>query len=141
MSTPKNFLGAAALALSFALLLPNAAFAGCHVQVVSYISPADPSGGPGNGPITPSSAGTPANLNNEGLVERVSDVLIYDDNTVGTADCFTVGNVLRLTYNAALSLPASIASATSANFDVYDNTSSALTIQATSTVGFSSNTP
>src|SRR5260370_22823549 len=140
MSTPKNFLGAAALALSFALLLPNAAFAGCHVQVVSYISPADPSGGPGTGPITPSSAGTPANLNNEGLVERVSDVLIYDDNTIGTANCFLPGNVLRLTYNAALSLPASITSPPSPNFDVYDNNASGLTIQASSSVGFSANT-
>jgi hypothetical protein len=140
MSTPRNFFGAAALALSFVLLLPNLAVAGCHVQVVSSISPTDPLGGSGSGPITPSSTGVPANLNNEGLTERVSDVLIYDDSTIGTANCFAVGNQIRLTYNAALSLPASISSATAANFDVYDNSSSGLTIQASSAVGFSANT-
>src|SRR5437016_3193753 len=123
MPTSKNLLRTVVFALPFALLLPSAAVAGCHVQVVSSISPTDPNGGSGNGPITVNTTGAPANLNHEGLTERVSDVLIYDDNTIGTANCFAPGNILRLTYNASLTLPTNITSATAAYFDVYDSNS------------------
>ncbi len=112
------------------------AFAGCNVLVVSSILPTDPNGSAGNTAITASTAGTPANLNREGLVERVSDVLIFDDTAVAGGNCFVVGNSLRLTYNAALTRPQSIQSATAANFDVFDSNGAAgLVIDAVSQAG------
>jgi hypothetical protein len=110
--------------------------------VVRSISPTDPIGGSGTGPITVNVAGVPAELNAEGLTERVSDILIYDDNSIGTTNCFAVGNSLRLSYNAALTSPASITSANNANFDVFDsNGAVGLTINASSSQGFSANAP
>ena len=127
-------------ALAF-LLCVIPAVAGCNAIVVGTVAPTDPNGGPGTVQITASTAGTPAILARESRAERLSDVLIFDDTVgpgAGAGNCFVVGNTLRLTYNAALTLPASIASATSAFFDVYDSSGfSGLVVQASSTVGLS----
>src|SRR5581483_3898131 len=125
------------LAGVLATIVPTAAFAGCHVQVVTAIAPTDPSGGSGLGPITPTNAAASgAIVNQEGRTERVSDVLVYDDNTIGTTNCFALNNIVRLTYNVTLTNPSSISAASNANFDVYDNAGLAgLTILASSTVG------
>ncbi len=104
-------------------------------MVVSNIAPTDPSGGPGNSPLTVSTAGTPANLAIEGNVERLSDLLVFDDTTVA-GNCFAVGNRISITYNVTLTAPASITAATPAYFDVYDNAGAGgLTIAASSISG------
>ena len=77
-------------------------------------------------------------LNNEGLTERVSDVVIYDDGVA--PNCFQSNQTIRLTYNVKITVPdvqtTPITSATAANFDVYDSAGPAgLVITAASTVG------
>ncbi len=121
-----------------ATVLPKPAFGGCNVLVVSNVAPTDPSGGAGNVQLTASIGGTPATLARESSVERISDVLIFDDTAIAGGNCFTTANSIRLTYNASLTRPLSIASATPAYFDVYDSAGSAgLAIQATSNAGLS----
>src|SRR5437016_2589465 len=97
----RKILVATLLACVF-IALPNAAFGGCNVLVVSNVAPTDPNGGAGNVQLTASTAGTPATLARESSVERLSDLLIFDDTAVAGGNCFVSGNTIRLTYNASL---------------------------------------
>lgn len=120
-------------------LVPSAAWGVCQVQLVSSLGtdPAPPTAAQAASQIafTAAPAGG-ASLNLEGRTERVSDVLIFDDGSAAATNCFQVNNSIRLTYNGTLTSPTSIASATTANFDVFDNAGSAgLVILASSTVG------
>ncbi len=115
-------------------LVPSTAWGVCVVTAVSSVTP-DPAPSTGIIQITPTAAAAGgANLNQEGVVERVTDLLINDDGAA--PNCFAVNNTFRLTYNATLTNPTSIVSATTANFDVYDSAGAAgLVILANSTVG------
>jgi hypothetical protein len=121
--------------IAFALT-PTAAWGVCVVRVVSSVTP-DPAPAPNPSvQITPTVA--PAGgaiINQEGLTERVADVLINDDGVA--PNCFgSTTQVIRLTYNAALTSPVSIPVQTRSNFDVYDSAGAGLglAIQASSTV-------
>src|SRR5581483_1803555 len=95
----------------------------CVVQPVISIPQTDPAGGATNVHITPLNQPPDGpTLNNEGLAERLADVLIFDSGV--PPNCLSAGNVITLTYGAPITVPASIAAGTlartAANFDAYD---------------------
>ncbi len=98
---------------------PQPAWGVCVVRVVSTVTP-DPAGSPGTNQITPTVAAAGGlNVSQEGLTERVADVLINDDGVA--PNCFALSNFFRLQYSAVLRNPASFSTATLQNFDVYDS--------------------
>jgi len=83
-------------------------------------------------------AGAIPTLNNEGLAERLADIVVYDDGNA--PNCFQANQTIRLTYNTTITVPNLTATpftnAGTANFDVYDSAGQAgLVIGAASTVG------
>jgi len=128
----------ALLALSF---LPARSFAGCNVAIVANVAPTDPNGGGTTGQITVTPVAAPIPLQHESTMERVSDVLIYDDASVAGGNCFSQGNHFVLSYNTQLTSPTSIAAASTAYFDVFDSAgTTGLSIAAHSTNAFGANT-
>jgi hypothetical protein len=103
------------------LVIAPHAWAECAAQVVSTVAPTD--GGAATPPalITPSTAGTPAQLINTGTSELVSNVLVFDTGVAPS--CFTgFGRVIRLTYNMAMTSPSVGAfNGSPANMDIYDS--------------------
>jgi hypothetical protein len=95
------------------------AMADCNAITLTTLSPLDPNGTL-SFPITPNNVGTVPNLNQEGLAERVADILIYDD---GTGDpCFTdVHKLIVIAYNAPFTVPTAVNSAAPPNIDVMDS--------------------
>ena len=120
---------AVALILGCALIASQRSFAVCFVDAATRAS-SDP-----NAPTWPPSyTAAPsygARLNNEGLTERVADIVVMDDGTL--PNCFSLGNVITFLYNAVLRLPASVTSP-STNVDRVDSAGTAgLRVSAAST--------
>lgn len=128
-------------AFLFVGFLPVRSFAGCNVAIVHNIAPTDPNGTATNGQITISTAGVPAVLQHESKMERVSDVLIFDDTAIAGGNCFASANQIKLSYTGQLSNPSTV-QANPTNFDVYDSaTSGGLGITALSYTAVAANAP
>jgi hypothetical protein len=115
-------------------LLPTMASAqvavgGCNVTVVDNIKVTDtatvktytdpspyPAGDPVGG-ITINTTG-PLNVNAEGTLERVADLLITDG---GAGTCFPANGDVIITFNGTMTLPPTPGSLTFTNFDIYDS--------------------
>src|ERR1051326_4538554 len=123
----------------FVAVVPVRSFAGCNVAIVGNIAPTDPNGTATTGQITFNTVGTPAVLQHESSMERVSDVLIYDDTAVAGGNCFAAANRILLSYSGVLTNPSSV-QVNKTNFDVYDNKgASGLGITAHSFAGIAAN--
>jgi hypothetical protein len=93
-----------------AVVLSSVGLADCVVQVVNSVSgtvgPAVLDTPTSNGPgaisfVAAPASGTP--VANEGLIERVADILVYDDGT--SPNCFTANQRINFTYSARAILP------------------------------------
>lgn len=137
------------------LLLPSAAFAVCQVNLVTALSYVDLTAAANNGAdpqpfvagdkigqltLTAAPAGG-LNVNQEGVSERVVDLVISDTGVA--PNCFATGNSLVVTYNAILTSPTTPGSlGVPANLDIFDsNGIGGLTVaSANVTQGFAANT-
>lgn len=100
-------------------LAPEQAWGVCTIWVVRAVT-TDPFPSSGTSQVTPFIADAGGlNVSQEGLAERVADILIIDDGVA--PNCFAVNNFFRLQYSAVLRNPTSISAATLQNFDVYDS--------------------
>jgi len=118
-----------------AFLLPTTALAqtlvgNCNVTVVDNIKVTDSATAKTYTDPSPYPAGDPVsglainvagalNVNAEGTLERVADLLITDAAT-GTP-CFPANGDVIITYNGTMTLPPTPGSLTFTNFDIYDN--------------------
>lgn len=103
----------------------------CQAIAVASLPGFDPSGSLPTFPLAPVAAPSAgAAVANEGLAERLSDVLIFDNGTA--PNCFTLNSVITLVYNLPLQgLPAQN-TAPAANFDRFDSSGVAgLQVRAT----------
>jgi len=84
-----------------ALMCAPPAAAVCQLTAVASLASFDPAGGTPTFPLVPVSPGVPPGgpaINNEGVAERLADVLVHDDGMLPA--CFAAGNTITLTYNA-----------------------------------------
>ena len=117
-----------------AFLLPTMALAqtpvgGCNVTVVDNIKVTDTATAKTYTDPSPYPAGDTVgglainvtgalNVNAEGTLERVADLLITDG---GAGTCFPANGDIIITYNGTMNLPPTPGSLTFTNFDIYDS--------------------
>ena len=118
-----------------AFLLPTTALAAtlvgnCNVSIVNNLTVVDTAAGKTYTDPSPYPAGDTVggltvnlgaalNVNAEGTLERVADILITDANT-GTP-CFPANGDIIITFNGTMNLPPTPGNLSFTNFDIYDS--------------------
>ncbi len=127
----RRLVGRGVAVLCLLAAIGGRAQAVCQASAVASLPGFDPSGSSPTFPLAPVAAPSAgAAVANEGLAERLSDVLIFDNGTA--PNCFTLNSVITLVYNLPLqNLPAQN-TAPAANFDIFDSSGGAgLAVSAT----------